>query len=146
MEGPTSHPQRAEAKVADFPAGASAVCWVDPDAPQEVCSQARFHGAIIHDLVSGAFCGRRCRNCCSGINGHQGRFPGHCPVLDGLVCCDWIWSVSRETAGNTGLLFFTHAIEHNIPVKDRLGIGKFTEAISNSDMPLPQRFPCQEVP
>jgi hypothetical protein len=36
VEGPTSHRQRAEAKVADFPVGASAVCWVDPHAPQEV--------------------------------------------------------------------------------------------------------------
>ena len=36
VEGPTSHRQRAQEKVADFPAGGSAVCWVNPDVPQEV--------------------------------------------------------------------------------------------------------------
>ncbi len=35
VEGPTSHRQRAEQKLADFPAGVSATCWIDPDAPQE---------------------------------------------------------------------------------------------------------------
>lgn len=36
VDGPTSHRQRAEKKVADFPAGSSVVCWVNPDVPQEV--------------------------------------------------------------------------------------------------------------
>ncbi len=36
VEGPTSHRKRAEQKLADFPAGGSAICWVNPDAPQEV--------------------------------------------------------------------------------------------------------------
>lgn len=35
VEGPTSHRQRAQDKLADFPAGGSALCWVDPNAPQE---------------------------------------------------------------------------------------------------------------
>ncbi len=36
VEGATSHRQRAEQKLADFPVGSSAICWVDSDAPQEV--------------------------------------------------------------------------------------------------------------
>lgn len=35
VEGPTSHKQRAEQKIADFPSGSSTTCWVDPAAPQE---------------------------------------------------------------------------------------------------------------
>ena len=36
VDGPTSHRQRAQERVKDFPAGGSALCWVNPDAPQEV--------------------------------------------------------------------------------------------------------------
>jgi hypothetical protein len=36
VEGPTSHRGRAEEKVADYPTGNSAVCWVNPHAPDEV--------------------------------------------------------------------------------------------------------------
>ena len=39
VEGPTSHRRRAEGKVADYPAGSPAVCWVDPHAPGEVILQ-----------------------------------------------------------------------------------------------------------
>ncbi len=35
IEGPTSHRGRAEGKVADYPVGSAALCWVDPHAPGE---------------------------------------------------------------------------------------------------------------
>ncbi|MFP6872668.1 MAG: DUF3592 domain-containing protein [Verrucomicrobiales bacterium] len=35
VEGPTSHRERAEGKVADYPVGSSVVCWVNPHAPEE---------------------------------------------------------------------------------------------------------------
>lgn len=33
VDGPTSHRHRAEAVVAEFPAGAKVSCWVDPENP-----------------------------------------------------------------------------------------------------------------